>query len=140
MRLYKDKKKVVYVGYNHKDEPIYVGRGALSRAGCLIFNTEVHSVRTDEKFSVEYVDVYGPYSVDESIEKEKEIINLHRYDHNLYNIQLNHINENGCIEPVTELGRKILHDLKENKLTQSNIARKHNVSRQRVSQIKQKYT
>ena len=140
MRLHKNKKTVVYVGFNHKDEPVYVGRGSLKRAGCLIFNTELHSVKTDEKFSIEYVDIHGPYTTEESIEKEKELVSLYRYDYNLYNIQLNYDNDRRYTEPSTELGKNILNELKEGKLTQSDIARKYGVSRQRVSQVKQTYS
>lgn len=142
MRLYADKSKVVYVGFNLKDEPVYVGRGSLKRADDLMYHTKSHSVKTDEEFSIEYVDIYGPFSIEESIEKEKELVEYYRYDYSLYNVKLNcyNSNRNRSIVPSTDLGLSILKDLQECKMTQSEIARKHGVSRQRVSQIKQKFT
>ena len=128
--------KVVYVAKKN-GKVMYVGRGNVSRAICLLEQNGHHIVGAFDQ-----VEVLGPYSHDESKVVEKDLIKLHHPELNDY-----HNPDKRATKPSIMVARgrpaghgektqAILDDLSENILSQAEIARKHQVSRQHVNGLK----
>jgi hypothetical protein len=139
-RLKPGKTKFVYIG--RKDGKIqYIGRGNLSRAVLLIEGNHHIKAEFDE------VEVLGPMSFDESVHLERDMIfeyvpplndTFNREKHPL----------NGYIPTGIPRGRPkgpeektqlIIEDIMAKDMSQSEIARKYNVSRQFIHRVKKRH-
>lgn len=144
-----ERTKIVYLGKKN-DDVLYVGRGNAARAISLVEQRGYHHVADD----FDEVEILGPYTIDESIDIEKSLIQQHLPKHNDYHnptkrvvhekVRKRTVHEKihvkrGRPHGYTDKTRMIMDDLSEGVMTQAEIARKHGVSRQHVNGIKKNF-
>lgn len=128
--------KIVYIAKTG-GAVTYVGRGHVSRAISLIEQRGHHISGTFDE-----VEVLGPYTHDQSKLIEKSLIRKYQPPLNDYHNpdkRVVHISPNlsrGRPEGFTEKTQCIIDDINSGELSQSEIARKYGVSRQRIHNLK----
>ena len=132
--------KIVYIGRKN-GEIRYIGRGYITRAIGLM-EGEHHIVDAFDE-----VEVLGPMSHEESVVLEKKLILEHCPPLNdIYNREKHPLHgyvptgiPRGRPKGLEQKGEMILEDLRAGELTQAEIARKYEVSRQRVNNLKSRF-